>query len=241
MLEELLRQLFTKLEQEPNNDKKSKNGNAVYFIEKVLEERFKKFNLISTRGLKDYYDKYVNGKENASGEPTTELKNLISQYLGYDHFLDFENKRKETDPSLTKIKATSTNKKLGINVHSIKKLGIPTMIIAFLLFGTRLTDVFKSDDCIVWKIDHYEKIDCKNRSEKVSINNVDIERFRKIEVDTTTLFFIKNEAVVWYGKSASGTLDYFSSRGKHPITSKELKPITQYIIHKYIDTIEKEH
>ena len=106
----------------------------------------------------------------------------MSQYLGYNHFLDFENKIKETDPSLTKTKAASTTNKSVINVHSIKKLGIPTMIIAFLLFGTRLTDVFKSDDCIVWKIDHYEKIYCKNRSEKVSINNVDIERFRKIEL-----------------------------------------------------------
>ena len=67
MLEALLKKLFVKLEQEPTNDKKSKNGCAIFFKEKILEERFEQYNLISVRGLKDYYDKYVNGKENSSG------------------------------------------------------------------------------------------------------------------------------------------------------------------------------
>lgn len=234
MLEALLRQLFTKLEQEPTNDKKSKNGCAVYFKEKVLEERFEKFNIISTRGLKDYYDKHVLGKENSSGEPTTELKDLISEYLGYDSFLDFETKTKDTLPPISKTSTTSIQEKLSINVKSIKKLGVPAALLILLVFGSNLAAVFKSEDCIVWREDHYETIDCNNKTETISINTIDIAHFKKIEVDSTTTFFIKNDAVVWYGKSESGEMEYFSSRGKHPITGKELKPITNYIIEKYI-------
>lgn len=239
MLEELLRQLFTKLEQEPTNDKKSKNGCAVYFKEKVLEERFEKFNIISTRGLKDYYDKHVLGKENSSGEPTTELKDLISEYLGYDSFLDFETKTKDTLPPISKTTTTSIQEKLSLNVQSIKKFGLPAALLGLLIFGSNVTAVFKSEDCIVWREDHYETIDCTDPSENILINTIDIAHFKKIDVDSTTIFFIKNDAIVWYGKATSGEMEYFSSRGKHPITGKELKPITEYIIHKYIDTTKK--
>lgn len=238
MLEALLKKLFIKLEQEPTNDKKSKNGCAVYFIEQILEKRFEKFNLISTRGLKDYYDKHVLGKENSSGEPNTELKNLISIYLGFDDYLDFENKSTHTTNTPTNRTTTLTNLKSKIRVDSIKKLSAP-VIVAFLLYGTYLIGRIPHKDCIVWRTDHYEKIDCNNKTENISINTVDTEHFKKIEVDSTTLFFIKNKAVVWYGKSASGEMDYFNSKGEHPITGKNLKPITKYIIHKYIETSKK--
>lgn len=229
MLEALLKKLFVKLEQEPTNDKKSKNGCAIFFKEKILEERFEQYNLISVRGLKDYYDKYVNGKDNSSGEPNTELKNIISQYLGYESYLDFENQQKGSDLKKTNIQAT---KKSVLNVQSIKKLGIPAALLVLFIFGS---SIIKNKDCIVWRTDHYEEIYCTHKTEIISINNnIDIAYFRKITVDSTTTFFVKNKAVIWYGKSESGEMDYFNSRGQHPLTGKELKPITNYIIEKYI-------
>lgn len=231
MLEVLLRKLFIKLEEEPTNDKKSKNGCAVYFTEQVLEGRFKKFNLISVRGLKDYYDKYVNGKENSSGEPSTELKNLISQYLGYEGFLDFEHSIKVSTTGLPKTK--------DISIDNIKKWVVPTVLFIPLFLGLYLYGFFEREDCIVWKVDHYEKIDCTNRAENISINTIDIERFKKIKIDSTTLFFKNNKAIVWYGKLSNGNVDFFTSRGTHPVTGKELKPVTPYIIDKYIGKAAK--
>lgn len=95
MLKKLLSQLFDKLENERDNDKKTKNGNAVYFVEEILENKLGKPSYISPRAIKDYYDKYVEGKENKAGEPSSELKNIIASYLGYERFLDFETKNKE--------------------------------------------------------------------------------------------------------------------------------------------------
>lgn len=234
MLEALLRKLFIKLEQEPTNDKKSKNGCAIYFIEQILEERFKKFNIISTRGLKDYYDKHVLGKENSSGEPNTELKNIISEYLGYDSFLDFETKTKGATNTSTKTTTTSIQKKLSLNVQSIKKFGLPAALFGLLIFGSNVTDVFKSEDCIVWRKDHYEKIDCKNENAILMLEGINIDKFRKIQINESTIFFKKNKPIVWYGKSEKGEMEYFNARGTHPITGKELKLITEYIINKYI-------
>ncbi len=39
---------------------------------------------------------------------------------------------------------------------------------------------------------------------------------------------------IWYGKNREGELEYFSSQGLHPQTGKTLKPITRYMIEKYI-------
>ncbi|WP_157961207.1 hypothetical protein [Lutibacter citreus] len=44
---------------------------------------------------------------------------------------------------------------------------------------------------------------------------------------------MKGKPIIWYGKSINGELDYFNSRGVHPITGKELKPITEYILKQY--------
>ena len=39
---------------------------------------------------------------------------------------------------------------------------------------------------------------------------------------------------LWYGKNKNKELEYFTAFGKHPETGKTLKPITKYMIAKYI-------
>ena len=36
---------------------------------------------------------------------------------------------------------------------------------------------------------------------------------------------MNNKPTIWYGKSDKGELEFFNSRGIHPATGKELKPI----------------
>lgn len=226
MLKKLLSQLFDKLENERDNDKKTKNGNAVYFVEEILENKLGKPSYISPRAIKDYYDKYVEGKENKAGEPSSELKNIIAKYLGYESFLDFETKNKEETIGSGKLK--------GVLKKPFFKWMVVALLILIISVAVSNETFLKSKDCLVWKIDHYEKIECMNEVPNPLLKDVNIEEFKKVAVSDTTVFFINDRAVIWYGKSTKGELEYFNSRGVHPITMKELKPITEYLIRKYV-------
>lgn len=226
MLKKLLNQLFDKLEGERDNDKKTKNGNAVYFVEEILENKLGKPNYISARAIKDYYDKYVEEKENKAGEPSSELKNIIAKYLGYEGFLEFETKNKEKSVGFGSIKKT-------IKKPFFKWMTV-TILIVIISVAVSYETFLKSKDCLVWKIDHYEEIECKNEVPNPLLKDVNIKEFKKVTVSDTTVFFINGHPVIWYGKSSKGELEYFNSRGVHPTTMKELKPITEYLIKKYV-------
>ena len=234
MIDRLLEKLFTEIKNEKDNDNKTKNGISIYFVEKILEEQFKKPNYISSKTIKGYYEKYVEKRENKSGEPNSELKNIISNYLGYQDFLDFETKNLSIIGDSDQTKSTFITKK-NIIVSSVKKWGIPAIISATIASGFYISGGLNTENCIVWKNNHYEKIDCNSKIKNISINNnIDIENFKMIKASLTTTFFIKDKPVIWYGKSINGEFEYFNSRGVHPITGKELKPVTQYIINKYV-------
>jgi hypothetical protein len=223
MLKKLLSQLFDKLENEKDNDRKTKNGNAIYFVEEVLEKKYGLSNYISSRAIKGYYDKYVEEKENNAGEPSAELKNLISKYLEYNDFLDFEN----NNGSIGRVTKISKLKVIKITVLITLML---IVIFGFLYYK----GIFKSNNCIIWETDHYEKINCEGKSPNLLLKDINVEKFKKIKVSDTTTFFVNGHPVIWYGKSDKGEMEYFNSRGVHPITMKELKPITEHIINKYI-------
>lgn len=226
MLKKLFNQLFHKLEGERDNDKKTKNGNAVYFVEEILENKLRKPSYISARAIKDYYDKYVEGKENKAGEPSSELKNIIARYLGYEGFLEFETKNKEESVGFDSLK--------GAVKKPFFKWITGAVLVVILAVAVSNQTLLNSKDCLVWKIDHYEKIECENEVPNPLLKDVNIEEFKKVMVNDTTVFFINGHPVIWYGKSNKGELEYFNSRGVHPTTMKELKPITEYLIKKYV-------
>lgn len=223
MINILLENLFKKIENENDCDKKTKNGISIYFVEKILEEKFGKPNYISPKTIKGYFEKYVEGRENNSGEPNFELKNLIAKYLDYEDFLDFVNNNSETKNKEEKRKT---------NIKA--KLFVFGFIILILISGFYYKILIGGENCIVWKVDHYEVIDCKNQFSEPISEGLDIKKFKKLTVSDTTTFFINGKPIIWYGKSKTGELEYFNSRGVHPITRKDLKPITEYIINKYI-------
>lgn len=224
MLKELLTELFDKLKSERENDNKSKHGSAVFFVEKVLEERFNLPSYINPRTIKSYYEKYVEKRINAAGEPSNELKNLIAKYLGYEDFLDFENNY-----------SSVSSKQGGKPSFDLMKIfTLMTVLIMSALGFYYVNKVGNDNECLEWRIDHYEKIKCIGNEPDLRLQDIDIDKFKRVSVSDTTTFFIEGHPIIWYGKSKAGDMEYFNSRGIHPETKEELKPITEYIIRKYI-------
>lgn len=92
---------------------------------------------------------------------------------------------------------------------------------------------------MIWKDDHYEEVSFDTKKYelgKLKLYKEDrIKSFTKIKVNCEYDFFDKAGAPqVWYYKNDLGELELFTSVGLHPETGTTLKPISAYMIHKYI-------
>lgn len=100
--------------------------------------------------------------------------------------------------------------------------------------------LFSQEECMQWQGDHYEIVDCKDNktmgfaavNAKVTLNK-NMLNFKKIQVSDSTTFFKDHKAVVWYCKNGD-QLEFYNSPGFKPENDKPLKPITSYMIKKYI-------
>lgn len=91
-------------------------------------------------------------------------------------------------------------------------------------------------ECMQWTGDYYEKVDCIQEINSLDIKPYDKIQFglKKINVSETTSFFTVGKPCVWYGKSVNGNYECFNIPGLHPETGKTLRPITQYIVDRYL-------
>ncbi|WP_333696805.1 hypothetical protein [Flavobacterium sp.] len=118
-----------------------------------------------------------------------------------------------------------------------------SLLFVTLLGGFSLSKwVFNQKDCLEWKVDRYVPTECVNEKKALRIQtliqkNEKLTDFRKIPVDESTVFFAPDgKPLVWYCKINTYRIDYFNSNGVgfHPETGKVLRPITPYIIDKYV-------
>jgi len=101
--------------------------------------------------------------------------------------------------------------------------------------------VFKEKQCMQWQNNHYELVDCTELKQMNLLANEivpldkDLVDFKKVEVSDTTTFFKNGKPVYWYCK-VNGKLDFFNTvgNGTHPVSGKSLKPVSKYIIEKYV-------
>ena len=100
---------------------------------------------------------------------------------------------------------------------------------------------FPNKNCMVWVKNHYvaaEYDKVKDTAEVSPYNQKVLDDFKKITVSDTTTFFKngdRDKPLVWYGKALDKKeYEYFNQPGLHPETGKTLKPISKYIIDKYI-------
>lgn len=98
---------------------------------------------------------------------------------------------------------------------------------------------FSKGEYMVWKGDRFTQTHYNEIQDRLGFllpkDEELLDEFRKKHPDSIEAFFDKNEQpLIWYGRGEDGKYEYFTHRGQHPITGKELRPITHYIINTYI-------
>lgn len=99
--------------------------------------------------------------------------------------------------------------------------------------------LFPKKQCMQWSNDHYEEVSCDlkilgtGNFNKIEPLDESVFNLKKIKVTQKTIFFKGGVAIVWYAKTANG-IEFFNTHGRHPENGHALKPVTQYIINKYV-------
>ncbi|MES2650636.1 MAG: hypothetical protein V4663_02795 [Bacteroidota bacterium] len=90
--------------------------------------------------------------------------------------------------------------------------------------------------CMYWASDHYQVVACNqkiNGAIKIALNQEKIDRLRKItDLDTVGK---KDIGRVWYIKIKPDSVEFYTDSGSYPLDSRKiLKPMTNYMLNKYI-------
>ena len=144
-------------------------------------------------------------------------------------------KNNNRSPEQSMLPSSFKNKKLRIFQ---KRLLIPVLIVVTMLCGFGYV-LLPKKECMQWQKDHFEAVVCETKANGIAnlystmpLNN-NMLNFRKIKICDTTTFFKHNKPIVWYCRTGDH-LDFFNGPGFNPENEKPLKPITQYMIDKYL-------
>ncbi len=131
-----------------------------------------------------------------------------------------------------------TGEQKKLKVKSTKRLTVAIMLSLALGTGSMWwwnRTAAPGGNCMYWHEDHYEAIACDQKVPNamvIALDTIRLKNFRKLTRPDTITY--KAIGRVWYSK-IGGKLEYYTSGGEHPVIfGRQLKPITVYIIDKYI-------
>lgn len=218
MTAQLLEETFEKARIASGKD--SVHGRAEFLSEYMLEKfRYS----VSGKSLTRYFK--------GESVPGKEVRDHLSVFLGYENYEAFvlTTAPENTKPSEEKM----------ISTGYVPKKSLLTFLLIVPLIGISAYVGYLSGEekCMIWQGDHYEETRCTGAAlEREYIRHL-YSNFRKTEVSDTTTFFRNGQPQVWYDKS-NNELEFFTAPGIHPENGKTLKPITRYMIDKYIKNNE---
>lgn len=187
---------------------------------------------------------FLRGEKDTENQTRVAMAAIIVDFKPrpYSAFL---NSYKVEDNGLPRTKSLELKNEKEIDQPKKDKKNIRLGYVVLLVLGLFcLGFVIKSfvwpeKQCMQWQGDHYEPIDCQSEVKSMYATapiipfDENLVELNKLEVCDTTTFFKAGKAIVWYCK-VNGDPEYFDGPGYHPITGNGLKPITEYIIDKYI-------
>lgn len=151
-----------------------------------------------------------------------------------------DDKKDENQPILGIISKPDKPEKPNWLTRNKNKVVIASGVLVLVYFGMNYFMTGKA--CMEWIDDHYEVVDCDTPNEDgnryISPKKDDsfIENFKRIMPCDTTSYKDKNgNACLWYGKSASGNMEFFNALHYHPETNKTLKEVSYHIFNNYIE------
>lgn len=233
------RKLILKAFEKAKNEEEKKTG--------IVASKNRLSEIISEVLLNDYKcvfgDKSLRvlyAKAKSNDEEVVEIKQLrvvdsLCKYLGYEDYIDFINKN-----SILKTSAELLRNKKGIDkIINLMIKNKVSLILGILLIVVFIIFSKKQQRWMIWENNQY--IEVEFDKEKFSLDELkiydeeSIATFKKVEPSCDMAFFDKEGNVkIWYGKNLKGDLEIFTTLGLHPETGKTLKPISKYMIDKYI-------
>lgn len=164
-------------------------------------------------------------------EGQTDLKKISKENLSEEEYIA---------QNISYKKPLDEKNTLDVKKPKGRHIAIAVGVVGMIIGGYGVKkELFPAKECLQWNIDHYEAVICGGS--KIGFAGVNpifdkdesLLNFKKIEVSDTTTFFKNDQPIVWYIKQ-NGECEYFNSQGLHPISGKPLRPISKYIIKKYI-------
>lgn len=188
------------------------------------------------RRLRDYYNAALRGEEIEIKQKA--VRDGLAQYLGYDSFEDWllKTDRLESKPDTPSKKKESH---FYFILHFLGRNKTTFLITVGGLIVFLIINSLNSEKWMVWEGSQFVETSFDGskieKGQMVVLNENRIESFKRIEPTCDTQFFnTDGSAQLWYGKNSKGELEYFTDLGRHPETGKTLRPITRYMINKYI-------
>ncbi|HZW78672.1 MAG TPA: hypothetical protein VFF21_10255 [Flavobacteriaceae bacterium] len=199
---------------------------AAETLSNYLDEHFQ-FSFTERR-LRDYYNAAEKGEEIYITQQA--VRDGLAIYLGFADFHDWSQK----NPIPTPPKVT-----LAFIISFFRRNRTTFSFIFAGLIVLAAIQFFTKERWMVWENGQFVEVPYnKEEFERRNFVVFDKEKtvhFKKINPDCTTEFFNpQGQALIWYGKNNKGELEFFTAPGNHPETEKHLKPITKYMIRKYI-------
>ena len=122
---------------------------------------------------------------------------------------------------------------------------IPLFLIAITTFWPRHSNAptasLTNQGCMYWAGDHYEPIPCTKKLDGIIIVPLDSDRlnnFRKITIPDTITH--RSKGKVYYIK-INKKIEYYTAGGAYPLDfTLRVRPLTDYMIKKYIDSMRAE-
>jgi hypothetical protein len=189
------------------------------------------------RSLRNFYRDATGDKGNEVVINKPEVVQVLCQYLGYDSYVEYVVK----NPKLKEV--TGVDVGPDIKPSHPKKKGHRRILIILLFVGIITIPIvlhFKNKQrWMIWEVNRYVEVafdaDKLQSGDLKLYKQERIEAFRLIPVTCDSIFFETNGSPrIYYGKNTKKDLEYFTDLGLHPETGKALKPLTTYMIDKYI-------
>lgn len=214
---------------------------------------------ISYKSLDTYRKKLLIDHVDYNIKP--DILNGISRYLGYTDYTNFcTHSRQETVINIESTEADESfhhmenGQKITINVQSkpniilshlmakSNQMGIVGLLCILGFLGNQflmkepnsnsILGFASPSSCMVWKDDRYESVNCNANIEKsIPFEAKRHDNFQRVtRMDTITLASVNK---LYYCKKDK-ELEIFTTEGKHPENGKQLRPLSSYMIKKYI-------